>query len=120
MLSGKVVYATMNRPCVLSGRVPRTVAVPQIPTKPLGQAGVGERPSLHPAAATSPMTATHATRLRMGAIIAPRGRSVTLTRVSAGKNAKPAPPTHEDRGATCHHPSGPHQGIPETGTTRPA
>src|SRR2546430_9448405 len=104
MLSGKVVYATMNRPCVLSGRVPRTVAVPQIPTKPLGQAGVGERPSLHPAAATSPMTATHATRLRMGAIIAAPGRRVNLTPVSAGANRKPPQPIYQYTSAECHTP----------------
>src|SRR5436309_14798805 len=102
MLSGKVLYATMNRACVLSGRVPRTVAVPQIPTKPLGQAGVGERPWLHPAAATSRTTATHATWLRMGAIIAARRYSVYLTPLSAGNIVKPAMPIYDDRCTEAH------------------
>src|SRR6266540_6670920 len=122
MLAGKVGYATTNSPWVLSGRVPRNVTEPQIPTKPLGQlvgARVGARPSLHAAAATSPTTATHATRLRMGAIIAARRRSVNLTPVSAGNIVQPAMPIYEYRCTKCRTRFSQQQGLEEHGRKRP-
>jgi len=60
------------------------------------------------------------TRLRMGAIIAARRRSVNLTRVSTGNNVKPAMPIYEYRCAKCHTRFSQQQGIEEHGHKRPA
>jgi len=102
--------------------------VPQIPTKPWGQlvgAAVGCRPSLHATIATNPATtaatgAAHATRLRMGAIIAARRRSVNLTPVSAGNIVQPAMPIYEYRCTKCRTRFSRQQGIAEHGRKRPA
>src|SRR5437879_6268189 len=118
----------MNSPWVLSGRAPRNVAVPQIPTKPWGQlvgAAVGCRPPLHAASATNlaraaATDAAHATRLRMAAIIAAPPGSVNLTPVWAGNNVQPAMPIYEYRCTKCHTRFSQQQAIEEHGRKRPA
>src|SRR3989454_10430212 len=79
---------------------------------------LGCSPSLHARAAAT--SAAHATRLRMGAIIAARPGSVNLTPLWAGNIVQPAMPIYEYRCTECHTRFSQQQAIEEHGRKRPA